>query len=92
MNCARIYNQGLQNESTKAALPANWSTSLYLDVEDVWNGFFLHALILEHHESNLVFKLDHKAESQAKRLQPALLNRNICMAGPGQEAWSHACD
>ena len=58
----------------------------------MWNSFFIHALILEHHESNTILQLAHKAESQAQRLQPALQERNNRMVGPGQEAWSHACD
>ncbi|KDR68401.1 hypothetical protein GALMADRAFT_231368 [Galerina marginata CBS 339.88] len=91
-NCSRIYNQGLQTRDTKAALPADWPTSLELDVEDVWNGFFLHGLIIDRHELGSVLELEHKAESQAKRLLPALQERNNRMAGPGQEAWNHACD
>jgi hypothetical protein len=34
----------------------------------------------------------HNAESQAARLRPALQARNMKMAGPGQEAWNHACE
>ena len=80
-------------DEVKALLPADWQFSLQLDVDDVWNGFFLHALILDHLETGSAgLKLTHNVESQAKRLQPALQERNARMAGPGQEAWNHACD
>ncbi|KAF8054208.1 hypothetical protein FPV67DRAFT_1569119 [Lyophyllum atratum] len=91
-NCARIYNCGLSNESVKPSLPAIWPTSLKLDVEDIWNGFYVHALILQHQESSSTLEFAHDASSQAERLRPALQARNKKMAGPGQEAWNHACD
>ncbi|PPQ76766.1 hypothetical protein CVT26_000266 [Gymnopilus dilepis] len=90
-NCARIYNGGLINDVPKAALPADWQTSLVIDLEDVWNGFYLHSLLLHHYEKDTTFILPHQAESQAKRLEGALRERNQLMAGPGQEAWNHAC-
>lgn len=45
-NCARIYN----NSYPDLMHPAAWPISLNLDVEDVWNGFFLHSLLLDHAE------------------------------------------
>lgn len=92
-NCARIYNEGLVDDEVKALLPADWQFSLQLNVDDVWNGFFLHALIIDHLETGSAgLELIHNIESQPKRLQPALKERNARMAGPGQEAWNHACD
>jgi hypothetical protein len=96
-NCARIYNSGLTKMSISSALPSNWSTSFELDVEDVWNGFFLHALLLDQKErqdidEDTVLELDHNAPSQSDRLSPALQARNARMVGPGQEAWNHACE
>lgn len=82
----------MHNPNVNPALPAEWSTSLELDVEDVWNGFYIYALILEHRESGSVLELAHNAESQAARLRPALQARNKKMAGTGQEAWNHACE
>jgi len=69
-----------------------WSNNLELDVEDVWNGFFLHSLLLNHLEQSTVLELDHNAPSQSRRLRPALEARNLQMVGPGQEEWNHACD
>lgn len=74
------------------SLPANWPISLNLDVEDVWNGFYLHALLIDAQEHGQVFVLPNKAPSQAERLRGALQERNMRMAGTGQEAWNHACD
>lgn len=91
-NCARIYNEGLTNDTIDAFLPADWQTSLKIDVEDIWNGFFIHALLINHRERGIILELDHQAKSQALRLQPALQACNRRMAGTGQEAWNHACD
>ena len=73
-------------------LPATFQTRLELDTRDVWNGFFLHSLILDHDERDEYLELIHNMPSQAQRLQPQLAARNKRMAGPGQEEWSHACD
>ncbi|KDR69492.1 hypothetical protein GALMADRAFT_77432, partial [Galerina marginata CBS 339.88] len=59
---------------------------------DVWNAFYLHSLILDHLESGSTLQLRHHAVSQARRLQPGLHIRNARTAGPGQEAWNHACN
>ena len=75
-----------------AFIPADWQTSVQLDIEDVWNGFFLHALLQEHFEQETILELVHHAPSQTSHLQPALQAQNLCMAGPGQEAWAHACN
>ena len=92
MNCACIYNKGLVDEEIEALLPVTWKLSLQLDIEDVWNGFFLYALILEQQETGVMLELSHPGESQAKQLQPALHVWNVKMASPGQEAWNYACD
>jgi hypothetical protein len=63
-----------------------------MDVEDVWNVFFLHNLILDHATRNSALQLSHNVPSQAERLRPALHDRNQRMAGPGQNTWNHACD
>ncbi|KAJ7211529.1 hypothetical protein C8J57DRAFT_1097682, partial [Mycena rebaudengoi] len=91
-NCARTYNCGLSNKAVAPSLPANWPTTFELDVEDVWNAFYLHNLLLDHATLDTTLELTHNASSQSERLRPSLLRRNIRMAGPGQDAWSHACD
>ncbi|KAJ7190873.1 hypothetical protein GGX14DRAFT_579467 [Mycena pura] len=91
-NCAHTYNDGLGNSSVASALPANWPYTFEIDVEDVWNGFFLHNLLLDCTTRSEVLQLPHHAESQSERLRPALLARNLRMVGPGQDAWNHACD
>ncbi|KAF7351601.1 hypothetical protein MSAN_01592600 [Mycena sanguinolenta] len=80
---------------TRAALqpllPVDW-VSLKIGVEDVFNSFFLHALLLDHLERQDILQLRHDAPSHAERLRPALEARNSRMAGTGQEEWNHYCD
>jgi hypothetical protein len=90
-NCARIYNTSISNDSVQSSLPTDWQTSFDLDVEDVWNGFFSYALLLDHHERKEPLKVQHNASSQPECLRPALEARNIRMTGTGQEEWNHAC-
>jgi hypothetical protein len=91
-NCARIYNTSLSNENVNAAVPIAFPTRLELDTRDVWNAFFLHSLLLDHMEQDMVLEVQHNALSQAERLKPLLQARNLRMVGPGQEHWNHACD
>ncbi|KAF8077601.1 hypothetical protein FPV67DRAFT_1614590 [Lyophyllum atratum] len=91
-NCARIYNEGLVLKTISASLPAVYSKSLIMDVEDVWNAVFHHWLLQDAAERNDLLELEHNAPSQAERLRPALRARNLRMVGPGQDEWNHACD
>lgn len=91
-NCSRIYNEGFRNEDVQSNLPAVWHVSFEMHVDDVWNGFFLHSLLLDHSERGAVLRLSHSAPSQSKRLRPALKARNARMRGTGQEEWNHACE
>lgn len=63
-----------------------------MTVDDIWNGFFLHSLLLDHAEHRTILKLNHHAPSQLLHLQPTLCSQNLQMRGTGQEEWSHACD
>lgn len=88
-NAARIYN----NECDTSNVNRNGQpTQPTLTGEQVWDGFFLHSLLLEHSEHGTVLELAHNAHDQAERLRPALEARNAAMVGPGQEMWSHACE
>ncbi|KAJ7451206.1 hypothetical protein B0H11DRAFT_1877226 [Mycena galericulata] len=90
-NCARIYNTSISKGSLQPFLPADW-LSLQMDVENVYNSFFLHALLLDHHERHQVLEFNHNVSSQAERLCPALEERNFRMAGTGKEEWNHICE
>jgi hypothetical protein len=61
------------NESIRGSVPAVWHVSLEMDVDHVWDAFFIYSLLLDHAERDAVLRLDHSAPSQAKRIQPALL-------------------
>ncbi|KAJ7933656.1 hypothetical protein B0H13DRAFT_1592224, partial [Mycena leptocephala] len=91
-NCARTYNSGLSNHSVISSLPATWSTSLELDVEDAYNAFFIYSLLLDHQAHDRTLQLSSTQQSQSERLRPALHERNSRMAGIGQPAWNHACN
>ncbi|KAF4614627.1 hypothetical protein D9613_003186 [Agrocybe pediades] len=105
-NCARIYNMSLssplsaQLNNELAFGPVkmpdvpeqrHWQTSLELQDEHVLNGFFIYSLLLEKAERGQILSLGHKLNHR-DRLQPALQERNQSMEGPGQEAYTHACD
>jgi CxC5 like cysteine cluster associated with KDZ transposases len=89
---ASMYNTGLSNDVIRDSLPATTPMRLELDTRDVWNGFFLHSLLLDHAEKEAILEVQHNAPSQAERLQPQLKARNLRMIGPGQEHWNHICD
>ena len=91
-NCSQIYNSGFSNEDICASLPAVWDHRLVMTVDYVWNRFYIYSLLLDYVERGAVLQLDHKAPSQARRLQPVLRARNLRMRGTGQEHWNHACD
>ncbi|KAK1233689.1 hypothetical protein PQX77_002846 [Marasmius sp. AFHP31] len=92
-NCARIYNEGLaQNIPDLASLlPLDWPISTKITLEIVSDGFYLYSLILDHAERSVLLRLDNTGQHQS-RLNKALQERNLRMAGPGQEGWNHACD
>lgn len=91
-NCARIYNSTVSQLPLSSSLPPNWPHRLAMDVDDVWDSFFLHALLVDRHTNKLpCLELPHNAPTQLDRLRDALLARNQRMAGPGQEEWNHAC-
>ena len=91
-NCLQIYNEGFNNSKIDPFLPTTWFYSLKMQVDDVWNGFFIYCLLLDHEEWNATLQLTHMEQSQSKWLQPALKAHNAQMHGPGQEHWNHVCD
>ncbi|EPQ54160.1 hypothetical protein GLOTRDRAFT_44279 [Gloeophyllum trabeum ATCC 11539] len=91
-NCARIHNLMLSPMSYSLLMPEDWPVKLPLDVDKVWDAFFLYSLLLDHDERHTCLELRHDAPSQWERLRPAVRARNLAMAGPGQPEWNHACD
>jgi hypothetical protein len=65
-----------------------------MDCDNVWDGFFLFALLVDcaTASESQILEVPHHATSQAKRLHEAMERRNRRMAGPGQDMWSHVCD
>jgi hypothetical protein len=78
------------NRLVVLSLPSH--VSLEMDVDHVWDAFFIYSLLLDHAERDAVLKLDHNAPSQAKRIHPTLQAHNHRMRGTGQEEWNHSCE
>ena len=87
-----FYNSSLSPAQFSPFLPVDWGSSFKLSTEQVWDGFFTYSLMLHHAEYGSVLELPHVAPSNSDRLREALHTRNLLMAGPGQENWSHVCD
>lgn len=91
-NCTIIYNDGLASKTLSPSLPTIYAKSFILHVELVWDGLFLYWLLEDADEHEEVLELLHEVGGQRNRLQSALYDRNLWMAGPGQECWNHACE
>jgi hypothetical protein len=87
-NCARNYTLSAKRVPN---LPVDW-VHLELDVDDVWNAFFLHILLNKHEERSQTLVLPHKGYTQRNRLLVAIRDENTRMTGTGQEHWNHICD
>ncbi|KZO97680.1 hypothetical protein CALVIDRAFT_479910 [Calocera viscosa TUFC12733] len=90
---ARIYNSALSGHSpTSSELPHH----PLLRIEYVWDTFYLDALLQHHCEQGTILilseHLTRDGGGQRDRLREALHQRNIFIAGTGQEYYPHACD
>jgi hypothetical protein len=90
-NCARVYNLSMGDYSRKRQNKLRWK-GMQMEMEHVWNGFFLHALILEavRSESRLVLPNDEVHHSE--RFAGALHQRNEAYKGPARPMWNHICN
>ncbi|KAI0049302.1 hypothetical protein FA95DRAFT_1489519 [Auriscalpium vulgare] len=87
-NIARVYNHSL-SLSEKSALHDS-RLSDQLDLQTVWDSFFMHALLRDSQKREQALSLPHHG-LQSQRFNLALAERNYRMAGTGQEMWAHAC-
>jgi len=87
-NCARNYTLIAKRAPN---LPTDWA-HLELDVDDVWNAFFLHTLLNQHEEREQTLVLPQRGYTQRERLLFAIRDENARMVGTGQEHWNHVCD
>lgn len=78
---ARTYNLALADPDPITPLTS----------EIVWNAFYLHALLCDKERGEEHLHVPHRG-SQNERLNQALAERNLRMAGTGQPQWAHACD
>jgi hypothetical protein len=98
-NCARIYNETMHmSANLPTRMPSDWLWRTSLDEKDVWNGFYLNALLLDNLELRRIhaafppLTLRHTGVTHPERINQALHLRNRRMEGIGQEQWNHACD
>ncbi|KAI1785056.1 hypothetical protein LXA43DRAFT_1100746 [Ganoderma leucocontextum] len=85
-NCARIYNL-----STPHRVVHRWSSQLQLDVDNVWDAFFLYALLRDCKTRNTNLEIPNDAK-HADRYLAAIQDRNAAMVGPKNPYWNHACN
>ncbi|RDX47787.1 hypothetical protein OH76DRAFT_1353662 [Lentinus brumalis] len=78
---ARIYNRGISNCPERASLAS----------ENIWNAFYIHALMLDVERRQVPLQLPHHGP-QTDRFRDVMAARNIRMAGTGQPQWAHTCD
>jgi hypothetical protein len=89
-NCARVYNLSMGDYSRNRQNQLGWR-GMQMEMEHVWNGFFLHALILEAvcSESRLI--LPNAEVHHLERFSGALHQRNEAYKGPARPMWNHIC-
>jgi len=91
-NCAKIYNLRTASLPIQLPLPIHFSPKGYrLDVDDVWNAFWMNALLSDKRESGEILQLPHKTTTKdaVKENLRACTERD---SGPYRENWNHACD
>ncbi|KAJ7892674.1 hypothetical protein B0H13DRAFT_1625428, partial [Mycena leptocephala] len=84
---SRVYNQALGNSE----LPNSSRLSHELTGELVLEAFILHALLQDQRKHGDILSLPHRAY-QEHCFDQAMADRNLRMAGDGQDMWAHACD
>ncbi|KZT09278.1 uncharacterized protein LAESUDRAFT_735534 [Laetiporus sulphureus 93-53] len=77
---ARIYNLSINTQHNDDCLSS----------ETIWNTFYLYALLRDCVRQSIGLVLPHRG-SHKDRLNARLLERNLCVAGTGQEQWAHVC-
>jgi hypothetical protein len=63
-----------------------------MDVDNVWDGFFLHALVLDSQRTGRLLSLPHAETRHTNRYKDALLERNQRYSSYNRPHWSHTCD
>ena len=86
---ARVYNLALGITAPDIGNSSRLTHSL--SEELVLDTFFLHGLLRDSDVRNQKLSLPHGG-LQRHRFNQALDVRNNCMAGSGQEMWTHACN
>jgi hypothetical protein len=90
-NLARVYNLShTGSESLRDRIL--WLATFKMTGDHVYDGFFLHALLLHHQVNKTPLELPNRVDNQADRLRPALEARNKLFQGPGRPSSGHVCE
>ncbi|KZV70040.1 hypothetical protein PENSPDRAFT_579888 [Peniophora sp. CONT] len=89
---SRIYNQAMATPTSAASniFSSIFDTSLHRPL--VLDTFFIYALLKDKTFVRNERLMVPNGGSQSDRFSGALLERNLRMAGTGQEMWAHACN
>lgn len=98
-NCARIYNLALGQRDEQLQNMLGWEADMHMNMENVWNGFFIHSFLLDAQSLGLdalrhiPFTLPHMgANHRSNHLDEMLKNRNDRFSGYLRPHYNHACD
>ncbi|KAG8850470.1 hypothetical protein FRB91_009052 [Serendipita sp. 411] len=91
-NCARIYNLGIDAFAGQSRPQSDRATNLLMDGTNVWDSFFIHALICDAIRRKRPLSLPHSDTTHSSRFNDALRERNEHFSSFDRPNWNHACD
>jgi hypothetical protein len=63
-----------------------------MDTDNVWDGFFIHSLLLDAQRRTRILTLPHSGIQHSNRYSDALLERNQAYTSFERPEWNHVCD
>ncbi|KIM22242.1 hypothetical protein M408DRAFT_28877 [Serendipita vermifera MAFF 305830] len=90
-NCARIFNLSTGDYTRERQKLIGWK-AMQMEMEHVWNGFFLHGLMLESFRSQTRLTFPNSDTHHFERYSEALILRNESYRGVARPMWNHVCD
>ncbi|KAF8581031.1 hypothetical protein K439DRAFT_1648016 [Ramaria rubella] len=81
-NCARFYNMGFGHPEIGKRLPRSWPVNLHMDCANVWDAFFIHALLYDRHNLGSILELPHHAANNADRAIRATVTDGVTLGHP----------
>lgn len=90
-NCARIYNLAMGDYTRERQIATTWN-GMQMEMEHVWNSFYLHALIHHSIRSQTCLTLPNSDIHHSECYAGALEDRNEAYQSAGRPFWNHICD